>query len=256
MRMRRIVIALGVVLALPFSAPAKDKKKPKDDIEAIGERGVGRGLNLYSIEKEIALGKQLAAGVERQAKIVKDPLIAEYVNRVGQNLVRHCDSKMPFTFKVIEGSEINAFALPGGFCFVNTGLIQAADTEAEMAGVLAHEIGHVAARHKRSPRLPSGTDSSVLELGLAAVFPYNILIIVNGLAGSVVTRGCDRRAVEAGRGGRAGGGGNGGHAIAICNVAATPGKGQVIARKSNCDAFSIVSKASSRSRDRYIGLID
>jgi len=146
-KMTRILAALTVVLVLPFSAPAKDKKKPKDDVEAIGERKVGTGLNLYSIEKEIALGRQLAAEVEQQAKIVDDPVIAEYINRVGQNLARHSDSKLVFTFKVIDSPQINAFALPGGFCFVNTGLILAADTEAEMAGVLAHEIAHVAARH-------------------------------------------------------------------------------------------------------------
>jgi predicted Zn-dependent protease len=125
----------------------QDKKKPKEDVDKIGERGVGKGINFYSVEKEIALGKQYADEVERQAKIVKDPMIAEYVNRVGQNLARHSDSKLPFTFKVVEDPSINAFALPGGFCFVNTGLIQEADTEAEMAGVLAHEIAHVAARH-------------------------------------------------------------------------------------------------------------
>ncbi len=143
-------MALLLALVLPAAAwPQQDnkKKKPKDDVEAIGERDVGKGLNLYSIEKEIALGKQFADEIERQAKLVKDPIIAEYINRIGQNLVRHSDSKLPFTFKVIESPEINAFALPGGFCFVHTGLILAADTEAEMAGVLAHEIAHVAARH-------------------------------------------------------------------------------------------------------------
>ena len=123
------------------------KKKSKEDVEQIGDRGVGRGVNFYSVEKEIAMGKQYADEVERQAKIIRDPLVAEYVNRVGQNLARHSDSKLPFTFKVLEDPSINAFALPGGFCFVNTGLILEAETEAEMAGVLAHEIAHVAARH-------------------------------------------------------------------------------------------------------------
>ena len=104
-------------------------------------------MNFYSIEKEIALGKGLAQDVERQAKIVDDPVIAEYVNRVGQNLVRNSDAKVPFTIKVIDTEEVNAFALPGGFFFVNSGLILKADTEAELAGVMAHEIAHVAARH-------------------------------------------------------------------------------------------------------------
>src|ERR1700736_12678 len=123
---------------------ASDKKKDPDEI---GDRDVGKGVNFYSIEKEIALGKQLAQEVERQAKIVDDPVIAEYVNRVGQNLVRNSDAKVPFTIKVIDAEEINAFALPGGFFFVNTGVLMNAESEAEMAGVMAHEIAHVAARH-------------------------------------------------------------------------------------------------------------
>jgi beta-barrel assembly-enhancing protease len=138
-------VALFAVLSLaaPFSY-GKDKKKDPDEI---GNRDVGKGVNFYSIEKEIALGKQLAQEVERQAKIVDDPIIAEYVNRVGQNLVRNSDAKVPFTIKVVDSEEVNAFALPGGFFFVNSGLIMKAETEAELAGVMAHEIAHVAARH-------------------------------------------------------------------------------------------------------------
>src|SRR5437867_12381973 len=135
--------ALAVLVTLS-SAVAKDKKKDPDEI---GNRDVGKGVNYYSIKKEIAQGKQLAQEVERQAKIVDDPVIAEYVNRVGQNLVRNSDAKVPFTIKVIDAEEINAFALPGGFFFVNTGVMINADSEAEMAGVMAHEIAHVAARH-------------------------------------------------------------------------------------------------------------
>src|SRR5437773_595263 len=135
---------LAVLVTLSSVAAAKDKKKDPDEI---GNRDVGKGVNFYSIEKEIALGKQLAQEVERQAKIVDDPVIAEYVNRVGQNLVRNSDAKVPFTIKVIDAEEINAFALPGGFFFVNTGVMLNADSEAEMAGVMAHEIAHVAARH-------------------------------------------------------------------------------------------------------------
>jgi predicted Zn-dependent protease len=123
---------------------AKDKKSDPDEI---GNRDVGRGVNFYSLEKEIALGKQLAQEVEREAKIVDDPIIAEYVNRIGQNLVRNSDAKVPFTIKVLDSEDVNAFALPGGFFFVNTGLILQADNEAELAGVMAHEIAHVAARH-------------------------------------------------------------------------------------------------------------
>src|ERR1700747_2534229 len=138
------VAVLAAFSLLSASAVAKDKKK---DPEEIGNRDVGKGVNFYSIEKEIALGKQLAQEVERQAKIVDDPIIAEYVNRVGQNLVRNSDAKVPFTIKVIDSEEINAFALPGGFFFVNTGILLNADNEAEMAGVMAHEIAHVALRH-------------------------------------------------------------------------------------------------------------
>src|SRR5881227_805783 len=100
-----------------------------------------------SLEKEVALGQQLAAQIDREAKFVDDPVITEYVNRVGQNIVLHSDAKVPFTIKVIDSDEVNAFALPGGFFYVNKGLILAADNEAEVAGVMAHEIGHVCARH-------------------------------------------------------------------------------------------------------------
>jgi predicted Zn-dependent protease len=102
---------------------------------------------LYSLEKEIALGKQLAEEVSRQAKLNQDPIVSEFINRLGQNLVRNSDAKVPFTFRVVEDDVPNAFALPGGFIFVNTGLIKLAAEEAELAGAVAHEIAHVAARH-------------------------------------------------------------------------------------------------------------
>jgi len=121
----------------------------KDDVEAIGNRKIGgRGLgNWYSLEKEIRIGKEYAQMVEQSVKLNQDPVVNEYVNRIGQNLVRNSDAKVPFTIKVIDSDEINAFALPGGFFYVNTGLIVAADEEAELAGVMSHEIAHVAARH-------------------------------------------------------------------------------------------------------------
>src|SRR6202166_3068 len=134
---------VAATLAVPVTF-ADSKEKDPDEI---GNRDVGKGVNFYSIEKEIGLGKQMAQEVERQARIVNDPVISEYVNRVGQNLVRNSDAKVPFTIKVIDSEEINAFALPEGFFFVNTGILLNADNEAEMAGVMAHEIGHVAARH-------------------------------------------------------------------------------------------------------------
>src|ERR1700719_340769 len=122
-------------------------KNSKEDVDAIGNRSVGKGINFYSIEKEIALGKGLAQEVERSSKLIDDPIVTEYVNRVGQNLVRNSDAKVPFTIKVIDSDEVNAFALPGGFFYVNSGLILRAQEESELAGVMAHEIAHVAARH-------------------------------------------------------------------------------------------------------------
>jgi len=129
-----------------------NKGKPKNsDIENIGNRNINKGMknvNFTSIDKEISLGKQASTQVEQDVQLINDPLITEYVNRLGQNLVRHSDAtRYTFTIKVIDSDEINAFALPGGWLYVNSGLILAADVEAELAGVMAHEIGHVAARH-------------------------------------------------------------------------------------------------------------
>src|SRR6266567_2410145 len=118
-------------------------KNSKEDVEAIGNRGVGKGVNFYSLEREIALGKQLAQEVERSSKLIDDPVVTEYVNRVGQNLVRNSDARVPFTIKVIDSDEVNAFALPGGFFYVNSGLVLRAQEESELAGVMAHEISHV-----------------------------------------------------------------------------------------------------------------
>jgi predicted Zn-dependent protease len=149
--MKRLVYASSVlVLLLAVAAPnarSGGNKDPKKDPDEIGTRNVGKGVNFYSLEKEMAIGKQLADDVQRQAKIISDPVIAEYVNRIGQNLVRNSDAKVPFTIKVIDSEEVNAFALPGGYFFVNSGLILKADNEAELAGVMSHEIAHVAARH-------------------------------------------------------------------------------------------------------------
>ncbi len=145
---RPLALLLTIWMAIGFttgSALAGDDKKK--DPDEIGNRDVGSGINFYSLEKEIALGKSLAQEVERQAKIIDDPVIAEYINRVGQNIVRNSDAKVPFTIKVLDTEEVNAFALPGGFFFVNSGLILKTETEAELAGVMAHEIAHVAARH-------------------------------------------------------------------------------------------------------------
>ncbi len=121
-----------------------------DDVNAIGNRNVGcaKGLgNWYSLEKQVAMGKSFAMQVEQSAKLVTDPVVNEYVNRLAQNIVRNSDAKVPFTVKVLDDDTVNAFALPGGYFYVQSGLILAADNEAELAGVMAHEIGHVAACH-------------------------------------------------------------------------------------------------------------
>jgi predicted Zn-dependent protease len=132
--------------ASPQSNP-NVKPGSKADVEAIGNRNVGKGLDFYSLEREIALGKQLAQEVDKSAKFIDDPVVNEYVNRVAQNLVRNSDARVPFTIKVIDSDVVNAFALPGGFFYVNSGLILHADEESELAGVMAHEIAHVCARH-------------------------------------------------------------------------------------------------------------
>jgi hypothetical protein len=136
----------------PIQEPDDSKVKhngSRSDVDAIGNRKVGgRGMgNWYSLESEIRMGKQYAMQVEQGVKLVQDPVVTEYVNRIGHNLVRNSDAQVPFTIKVIDSDEVNAFALPGGFFYVNSGLLLAADEEAELAGVMAHEIAHVAARH-------------------------------------------------------------------------------------------------------------
>jgi predicted Zn-dependent protease len=148
-QLRRVIATLlAFVLGLALNAPLLAKKPKNSDVDEIGNRNVNKGtLNFISIEKEIALGKSLAQEVERQVKLLNDPEITEYVSRLGQNLVKNSDAKVPFTIKVIDSDEVNAFALPGGFFYVNSGLVTAADEESELAGVMAHEIAHVAARH-------------------------------------------------------------------------------------------------------------
>ncbi len=138
-----------------------------EDPAMIGKRNINKGIIAGmsgSTEKEVKLGRELAAEVDREAKFIDDPLITEYVNRVGQNIVLHSDAKVPFTIKVIDSDEVNAFALPGGFFYVNKGLILAADNEAELVGVMAHEIGHVAARHA----MENQTKASLLEYAAIA----------------------------------------------------------------------------------------
>ena len=158
-------VVLSLVLAASLGAFGQNKsEKPADEkdekptvplstlnnLDAIGNRNVGcdRGLgNWVSLEKQTAIGAQYAHQVDQSSRLIKDPLVTEYVNRLGQNLVRNSDAKVPFTIKVVDDDSINAFALPGGFFYVNTGTILSADSESELAGVMAHEIAHVAACH-------------------------------------------------------------------------------------------------------------
>ena len=148
---------------VPTTTPGSNKPlSVNEDPAMIGKRNINKGIIAKmsgSTEKEVKLGRELAAEVDRQAKFVDDPVITEYVNRVGQNIVLHSDTKIPFTIKVIDSDEVNAFALPGGFFYVNKGLLLVADNEAEVAGVMAHEIGHVAARHA----LENQTKASLME---------------------------------------------------------------------------------------------
>jgi predicted Zn-dependent protease len=173
MRLLSVAI-LSIVLAA--GAYAADQKNKKDDPSQIGDRDVAKCLNFYTVDKEMAWGKQLADEVARESKINDDPILTEYVNRVGQNLARNSDAKVPFTFRVIDGEEMNAFALPGGFVFVYTGLIKVASDEDEFAGALAHEIAHVAARHMTCRA------SQAKVMGIAGAIPGILLGGLGGLA--------------------------------------------------------------------------
>lgn len=154
-----------------------------EDPAMIGKRNINRGGDKFwgwlggSQEKEIQIGRQLALEIEQSAKMITDEIVTEYINRVGQNLVLHSDAKVPFTIKVIDSDEVNAFALPGGFFYVYKGLILAADNEAELAGVMAHEIAHVAARHA----MENIGKSQFIGFGILAG-----LILTGGIAGSIL----------------------------------------------------------------------
>lgn len=191
-----------------------DKKKEastkplstKEDPNQIGKRKINSGTDKFfgwlggSQDKEIAIGRRLAMEVEQQAKMVDDPIVTEYVNRVGQNVVLHSDAKVPFTIKVIDSDEVNAFALPGGFFFVNKGLILAAENEAELAGVMAHEIAHVAARHAmenqgKGTLINYGALAGIIFGGpIVSQVLYNGGGILSGLAGLKFTRGAEMEA--------------------------------------------------------------
>jgi len=157
-----LLVAVLLSSALPLTGADKDKKK---DVDAIGERRVAR-RSLISQEREIATGKGYATEIDRSAKMVTDPVVVEFVNRLAQNVARNSDLTIPLTVKVIDNPDLNAFALPGGFLYVNSGLILAADEEAQVAGVVAHEIAHVAARHWAS-QMTKAQIASLAQIPLA-----------------------------------------------------------------------------------------
>ena len=170
----------GAAANVPEATRSAKPLAVDEDPAMIGKRNLNGGLiskMSMSVEKEVALGRQLAAEVDRQAKFIDDPIITEYVNRVAQNLVLHSDAKVPFTVKVIDSDEVNAFALPGGFFYVNKGLILAADNEAELAGVMAHEISHVIARHA----VENQTKANLMQYGTLAG-----IILLGGIPGMVL----------------------------------------------------------------------
>lgn len=150
-RITNALALTALLVAVPVLAQDNSNKKPleeKDDPTLIGKRNINKGnLSFYSIDREVALGRQMASEIDHRSPLITDPIVNEYVNRIAQNLVLHSDAKVPFVIKVVDAEEVNAFALPGGFLYVNRGLLEAADNEAEVAGVMAHEIAHVAARH-------------------------------------------------------------------------------------------------------------
>ena len=175
----RTLFALILAMALAAAAAyAGDKKK--DDPSQIGNRDVGKGINFYSLEKEMALGTALAQQVQRQARMVDDPLTSEYLNRFCQNLARNSDAKVPLSCQMIDGEEPNAFALPGGYIFVYSGLIKIADEEDELAGAVAHEIAHVAARHMTR-------QATKKEMANLATIPLSVLL--GGWTGYAVRQG-------------------------------------------------------------------
>lgn len=170
----------ALLVATPVLAQDKPKLKPledKNDPTLIGKRDINKGsISFYSLDREVALGRQMANEIDRSTPLVTDPIINEYINRIAQNIVLHSDAKVPFTVKVIDAHEVNAFALPGGFLYVNRGLLEAADNEAEVAGVMAHEIAHVTARHG----IEQASKGQLLQYGSIP------LIFLGGLGGYVI----------------------------------------------------------------------
>lgn len=200
-RMFSLGWALLLSASLAFASPQQQKDKDQDkqsgdddkfyhgaginDVNAIGNRNVGcnRGLgNWYTLDSQVKMGREFAQQVEQTSHLITDPVVNEYINRLGQNLQRNSDTTLPFTIKVLDVEEPNAFALPGGFMFVNAGTILLADDESEVAGVMAHEIGHVAACH-------SARQATRGNLAQFAMIP--VMIMTGGLAGIGINQGAN-----------------------------------------------------------------
>src|SRR5213596_2994696 len=209
-RLAKSIISFGVAASISLTlAVSGYADRRHSDVESIGNRNVtGRvwGIfpNFVSLEKEIAIGAQVAAQFEQTARMIEDPVISEYVDRVGQNLVKHSDAKVPFHIKVVDTDEVNAFAFPGGYFYVNKGLILAAENEAELAGVMAHEISHVAARHA-TERLSKGQILQIASIPALFVGGYwTQMAIYNGLGLGInlellgITRDSEREADQLG----------------------------------------------------------
>jgi hypothetical protein len=135
------------IVQLEPGTEAKPSNSEKYDVNRIGQRNTGKGVNLYSLEKERALGQEMAETIDRQTKFVTDPDIVKYVSGVAQRIIGNSDAQVAFTIKVVDSTELNTFALPGGFLYVDKGVLSELDSEAELAGLIAHEVAHVAARH-------------------------------------------------------------------------------------------------------------
>jgi len=176
----RFLVAVLAVLIPAALLCAGDGNKNSDPAE-IGNRKVAGGPNFYSIEKELALGRQLSLEVERQAKLFEDPIVNEYLNRLVQNLARHSDVTFPVSIKIIESDQPNAFTLPGGHMFIDTGLIHLTESESELAATLAHELGHVAARHATRQATQS-TIANVATIPLAILGGPVGMLARNGAA--------------------------------------------------------------------------
>jgi predicted Zn-dependent protease len=188
-----VIVAAGALLA--SAAAGQPPRAPVS-----GDKGnPGNGINVYSLEREVEMGRKMATDVERQARLLDDPVVVEYVNRLSQNLVRNSDARVPFTVRVIDSREVNAFALPGGFLFVNTGMLLRTESEAELAGVLAHEIAHVAARHgtKQATRKELVNYASMPLVLAGGWLGYSLRLLV-GVAAPMgfnqFTRGMERQA--------------------------------------------------------------